>query len=41
MNVSASFIMQVPSFKAVLVKTMPYVDVLFGCRGFEGRPRTS
>merc|ERR1712012_781699 len=30
MNLSAPFIMQVPPFKAVLMKTMPNVDVLFG-----------
>ena len=35
MSISAPFIMQVPSFKAVLMKAMPYVDVLFGCRVFE------
>merc|ERR1712048_400710 len=30
MNLSAPFIMQVPAFKAVLLDTMPYVDLLFG-----------
>jgi len=30
MNLSAPFIMQVPPFKGVLDKTMPYVDFLFG-----------
>ena len=35
MSISAPFIMQIPSFRAVLMKAMPYVDVLFGCRGFE------
>eukprot|EP00929_Paragymnodinium_shiwhaense_P013240 TRINITY_DN121107_c0_g1_i1.p1 TRINITY_DN121107_c0_g1~~TRINITY_DN121107_c0_g1_i1.p1 ORF type:complete len:476 (+),score=178.16 TRINITY_DN121107_c0_g1_i1:85-1512(+) len=30
MNLSAPFIMEVPPFKAVLVKTMPYIDYLFG-----------
>lgn len=30
MNLSAPFIMQVPPFKAVLVETMPYIDILFG-----------
>ena len=30
MNLSAPFIMEVPPFKAVLTKTMPFIDVLFG-----------
>lgn len=30
LNLSAPFIMEVPPFKAVLTKTMPYVDILFG-----------
>merc|ERR1712124_31821 len=30
MNLSAPFLMQVPPFKAVFVKTMPLVDILFG-----------
>mmetsp|Transcript_146354 Transcript_146354/g.258550 ORF Transcript_146354/g.258550 Transcript_146354/m.258550 type:complete len:366 (-) Transcript_146354:69-1166(-) len=30
MNLSAPFLMQVPPFKACFVKTMPYVDFLFG-----------
>merc|ERR1712025_571906 len=30
MNLSAPFLMQVPPFKAVFVKTIPYVDFLFG-----------
>jgi len=30
MNLSAPFIMQVPPFKAVLVETMPLIDILFG-----------
>jgi len=30
MNLSAPFLMQVPPFKAVFVKTLPYVDFLFG-----------
>jgi len=30
LNLAAPFIMQVPPFKQVLVKTMPYVDFLFG-----------
>ena len=30
MNLSAPFIVQVPPFKAVLMKTMPNVDMLFG-----------
>jgi len=30
MNLSAPFIMEVPPFKEVLKKTMPFVDVLFG-----------
>jgi len=30
LNLSAPFIMQVPPFKAVLMKTLPNVDVLFG-----------
>jgi adenosine kinase len=30
MNLSAPFLMQVPPFKAVFVKTMPMVDFLFG-----------
>jgi sugar/nucleoside kinase (ribokinase family) len=29
-NLSAPFIMQVPPFKAVLLDTMPYIDILFG-----------
>jgi len=30
MNLAAPFIVQVPPFKAVLVETMPFVDILFG-----------
>merc|ERR1711865_754248 len=30
MNLSAPFLMQVPPFKACFVKTLPYVDFLFG-----------
>lgn len=30
MNLSAPFIMEVPPFKEVLKKTMPYIDILFG-----------
>lgn len=30
MNLSAPFIMEVPPFKECLMKTMPYIDVLFG-----------
>ena len=30
MNLSASFIMEVPPFKEMLMKTMPNIDVLFG-----------
>lgn len=30
MNLSAPFLMQVPPFKACFVKTLPYVDYLFG-----------
>ena len=30
MNLAAPFIMQVPPFKAALMETMPYIDVLVG-----------
>ena len=30
MNLSAPFIMEVPPFKATLMKALPYVDFLFG-----------
>lgn len=30
MNISATFLVQVPPFKKVLLETMPYVDYLFG-----------
>lgn len=30
MNLSAPFIMEVPVFKQTLMKTMPYIDILFG-----------
>ena len=38
MNLSASFIMQVPPFKAVLMKTLPVVDV-HRCGGRVHLPR--